>query len=65
MTMINGYDLETEAEHREVIAEQRRRDDEIEAWAGVCCSRGCRGPEPCEHVRFLVMSIRLGVAKRC
>ena len=61
--MINGYDLETETEHRAVIAEQRRRDDEAEQWQGVACSRGCRSVQPCQHVAHLAEAIKNGDAE--
>jgi len=56
---VNGYDVELEAEHRDLIEAGR----EAEAWAGVICSRGCAGPEPCEHVAHLVAAIKAGRAR--
>jgi hypothetical protein len=63
--MINGIDIELEREHREAIAEQRCRDDEAEQWQGLACSRGCRGPEPCQHVAHLAEAIKRGEVRRC
>ena len=65
MMTINGHDLVLEAEHRAMLAEQTERDAEAENWAGVCCSRGCRGPVPCEHVAHLADAIRRGKVRRC
>jgi hypothetical protein len=64
---VNGYDVELEAEHRELVDLERDREarvreaiqrEEREAWAGVHCDRGCDGPEPCEHVAHLVAGLR-------
>lgn len=40
---------------------ERTVDDHDEAaWAGITCSRGCRGPQPCEHVAHLVAALERG-----
>ena len=53
--MINGYDVELEREHRELVDLERDRD--AAEHTGVHCSR-CLHDYGCEHTQHLVEGLR-------